>query len=155
MADPHQMSLYRLIVEIRRAFNELAAAGDGVSAPLGLTAAERAVLEHLVGDGAATVPDIARQKSVSRQHIQKLADSLVAKGLAGFRENPAHRRSQYVEATAEGATRFRELARTEGVILAGIAPGLAAHDIEAAIACIRALRAALSAAIRDQAKSGV
>ena len=156
MTDPHQLPLYRLIVEIRRAFNELAAVSDRVTQPFGLTAAERAVLENLVADGALTVPGIAREKSVSRQHIQKLADALVAKGLARYLENPAHKRSQLVEATPEGADRFRRLARSEGEILAKVAPLIAAHDLEAAIAGLRALRDALPGpGDAPQAKSGV
>lgn len=138
-----QMPLYRLITEIRRAFNELASVSESVTTPLGLTAAERAVLEHVLVEGAATVPDIARQKSVSRQHIQKLSDSLVGKGLARFRENPTHKRSQLIEATEEGAERFRTLSQIEGEFLESVAPKLAKNDLEAAIDSIRSLRAAL------------
>lgn len=143
MTDPHKTRLYALIVEIRRAFNELASASDAITAPLGLTAAERAVLEHLVRDGAATVPDIARAKSVSRQHIQKLADSLVGKGHAQYHENPAHKRSQLLEVTEPGAEMFRAIVRSEGAVLGRLEGDLDGQDLDAAIAAIRALRAAL------------
>ena len=143
MTDPHKTRLYAMIVEIRGAFNELASASDAVTAPLGLTAAERAVLEYLVRDGAATIPDIARAKSVSRQHIQKLADGLVGKGHAVYRDNPAHKRSQLLEVNEQGAELFRVIVRSEGAVLRKIASVLDDQDLDRAIGAVRALRAAL------------
>ncbi|MER6971714.1 MarR family transcriptional regulator [Nocardioides sp. NPDC000445] len=54
-----------------------------------------------VGD-RATVPDIARKLGLQRQSVQRVADELVRDGLARYEENPRHRRSPLLAATAAG-----------------------------------------------------
>src|SRR5690606_18141459 len=55
---------------VRACFNRLRALGDTLHEDLGITASMRSVLESLHEDGARTVPQIAKSKSVTRQHIQ-------------------------------------------------------------------------------------
>lgn len=136
--------VYDLIVEIRGAFNELKAFADDASADLGVTAAMRAVLEHLARFGPSTVPDIAREKSVSRQHIQKLADALVEAGLARFEPNPAHRRSALLVPTETGTATFATIRRREGRALARLGEGLDAGRCTEAVETVAALRKALA-----------
>jgi predicted DNA-binding transcriptional regulator len=45
-------------------------------ADLGITAAERAIMEFLIRDQKLTVPDIAKRYKVSRQHVQVTVNSL-------------------------------------------------------------------------------
>ena len=52
--------------------------------------------------GAITVPQIARERSTSRQNIQILVDRLVANGRLKFVSNPSHKRSALVELTGYG-----------------------------------------------------
>jgi DNA-binding MarR family transcriptional regulator len=137
--------IYRLIVEIRGAFNELKAFADDANADLGVTAAMRAVLEHLARAGPSTVPDIARTKSVSRQHIQKLADALVAAGLARFEPNPAHKRSALLIPTAAGEKTFATIRRREAGALARLGEGLDVGRCAKAADTVAALRKALAA----------
>jgi hypothetical protein len=49
-----------------------------------------------------TVPDIARERSTSRQNIQILVDKLEAGGRVESMANPAHKRSALVRLTSEG-----------------------------------------------------
>lgn len=137
--------IYRLIVEIRGAFNELKAFADDANADLGVTAAMRAVLEHLARVGPSTVPDIARAKSVSRQHIQKLADALVAAGLARFEPNPAHKRSALLAPTEAGERTFATIRRREGRALARLREALDAGRCAEAAETVAALRKGLAA----------
>ena len=65
---PAPRDLEALIHLIRLAFNRLRARADALHADLGVSAGMRAVLESLAESGAQTVPDMARTKSVSRQH---------------------------------------------------------------------------------------
>ena len=56
-----------LIRETRRLFRELGQALDRARAPLGVTAAERALLEFLAHEEApVSLSEIARQRAVSR-----------------------------------------------------------------------------------------
>ncbi|MDH3263428.1 MAG: MarR family winged helix-turn-helix transcriptional regulator [Paracoccaceae bacterium] len=137
--------IYGLIVEIRGAFNELKAFADDANADLGVTAAMRAVLEHLAWHGPSTVPDIARTKSVSRQHIQKLADALVAASLARFEPNPAHKRSALLAPTGAGERTFATIRQREAGALARLGEGLDPTRCREAAETVAALRRALAA----------
>ena len=132
-------SVYALIAATRACFRELRAFGDQLHSDIGVTAAMRAVMEHLADYGPDTVPDIARAKQVSRQSIQVLVDSLGAAGLAEARENPEHRRSVLVALTARGKRTFKEMRDRERVALAAIADGLPQAGVEGASRTLRAL----------------
>lgn len=140
-ADPK--TLYRLIVEIRGAFHDLAEFSSAANADLAITAAMRAVMEYLDGNGPEAVPNIARAKNVSRQHIQQLADALVQAGFAKWGDNPRHKRSALLMLTAEGKKRFAEIRRREAKALAEIAAKLDAADIQTASDAVAALRSAV------------
>lgn len=140
-ADPK--TLYRLIVEIRGAFNDLKAFSDAANADLGITAAMRAVMEYVQTSGPEAVPMIARAKNVSRQHIQQLADALVDAGLAQWKDNPRHKRSALLALTAGGQQRFSEIRKREAVALAGIAAKLDGGEVDQAAETVSALRAVL------------
>lgn len=135
--------LYRLIVEIRRAFNALAATGDSLHADLGVTSAMRALMEHLSEHGPAPVPDIARAKNVSRQHIQQMANALEAMGLLEFTANPRHKRSPFAALTPMGVQTFAEIRSREAGVLAGLARQLDPKTVGSAADTIARLRAAL------------
>ena len=69
-----------------------------------------------VAGGAMTVPQIAKLKGVTRQHIQLLADALVAAGLAAVKENPAHRRSSLIALTEKGKRVFAKMRAREAPV---------------------------------------
>lgn len=140
-ADPKM--LYRLIVEIRGAFNDLKAFSDAANADLAITAAMRAVMEYVDQNGPEAVPAIAKAKNVSRQHIQQLADAVVAAGFGEWRANPRHKRSQLFALTREGKRRFAEIRKREAGALARIASKLEAERVSEAAETISALRAKL------------
>ncbi len=67
-----------------------------------LTAALLGVLRGLLKGGPQTVPQMARARPVSRQHIQSLVNHLLESGLVELRDNPAHKRSRLVALTPAG-----------------------------------------------------
>lgn len=141
-AEPKE--LYSLIVEIRRAFNDLKTFSDAQNQDLRVTAAMRALLEHLIAQGPRPVPVIAREKSVTRQHIQQLADALVAAQLARFEDNPAHRRSKLLSATDEGRAVFTAIAAREADALSRLAQHFPPEQLSAATTTVRRLRQAIA-----------
>lgn len=67
-----------------------------------LSLGRRNVLFRLKGRGPQTVPQIAHEKSVSRQYIQKLVNQLLEEGYVEYAENSAHKRSRLVQLTPRG-----------------------------------------------------
>jgi len=144
--DPHNSDLYQILTTSRDLHSLWQAQPAKGQAGQTLTYAERGVLESLVRDGAQTVPGIARERLVSRQHIQKLVDKLARKRLVELRTNPAHKTSPLVDATIDGERAYTVAASDEAVVLSAIAPKLATADLGSALAALRALVEALKAA---------
>ena len=108
-----------------------------------ITGAERDVLDYLVFEGAATVPQIARSRGVSRQHIQKRADALVERRLAEFVDNPAHKSSRLLEATIRGERVHAQASQGEEGLLKEISNQMDVKEIEAARSVLTALSSAI------------
>ncbi|MFW5829510.1 MAG: hypothetical protein ACOCXA_04545 [Planctomycetota bacterium] len=86
-----------------RAFNQAVAAkldslhGDNTPSP-----SLRGFLEQIQSGGRATVPQIAKQRGVSRQHVQKLADLALSQSWVKVEANPRHLRSPFYQLSASG-----------------------------------------------------
>lgn len=109
---------------IHEAHYELAAASDRLHSESGVTAAMRDVLLMLGTPGEHSVPTIARARGVSRQHIQRVTNSLADLGLVGFVANPYDARTAYVELTDEGSELVAEIERAERLVFSRIARNL-------------------------------
>lgn len=139
--DPHHGPIVDLIAQARRVsrvWSGLSSEPDSV-----MTSAERDVLDFLVFEGAATVPNIARNRGVSRQHIQKRADALVEKGLADFADNPAHKSSKLLEATIAGERAHATASRGEADVLQQLLGKIDPKDIATARAVFTTLAKAV------------
>ena len=62
-----------------------------------------------IAQGNGTVGEIARETDYTRQSIQRLADTLVADGLATYTPDPTDRRKQIITLTAQGSTVLAEM----------------------------------------------
>ena len=82
--------------------------GDAANRPFGQTSARWRVLLR-VSQGEDSVPEIARNTGYSRQATQRLADALVADGLARYRPSDIDRRRQHVELTDVGRLTLERL----------------------------------------------
>ena len=63
------------------------------------------------------MPQIAREKSVSRQHIQLVANELLSLKLISTTENPGHKRSNLLRLTAKGRDLFESIQKKEAVLI--------------------------------------
>ncbi len=77
------------------------AAGEALARHGGQSLARWVILDA-VADRPATVAGIARQREMARQPVQRVADALVADGLAKFEPNPRHRRARLLTLTPRG-----------------------------------------------------
>jgi len=87
-------------------------ASERLARPAGLTPARWQVLGAVLA-GPLTVSAIARAMGLARQSVQRIADALVADGLARTMDNPAHRRARLLEPTEEGWNRIAMLHETQ------------------------------------------
>lgn len=84
------------------------AAADRISGPAGLTAARWKVLGAVLYE-KRSVAEIGRVMGLARQSVQRLADIIVAEGLAIYEDNPAHKSAKLLTPTAEGRARIGKL----------------------------------------------
>lgn len=88
-----------LVIEVFRLNRLLLDAGDTLAGPAGLTSARWQVL-GVVEHGPVPAANIARIMGLTRQAVQRTADSLEADGLIAYRPNPHHRRAQLLTLTS-------------------------------------------------------
>jgi DNA-binding MarR family transcriptional regulator len=138
-----------LLRDVRRLFNQLRSLADALHADVGVTASMRAVLETLSLEGAASVPQMARQRAVTRQHIQALVDRLAEAGLVEARPNPAHKKSPLVALTSQGEAVFRAMREREGEFGQRISARLSGADVAAGASVIQKLSAETAAMLDE------
>lgn len=133
---------------VRATFNRLKALGDRLHSDLEITTAMRAVMETLNSSGAMTVPQIAKVKGVTRQHVQLLADSLCEAGLASVKDNPAHKRSSLIVLTDKGKRAFAKMSAREVPVIDEIAQTFGAEELDRATRVLQRLAALLDEAMK-------
>ena len=134
-----------LLNEVRLLHNHIVQVGETLHAGEPVTLGMRAVLEFLLKDGPMTVPDIARSRSVTRQHIQTVVNSLLDDELVTLETNPLHKRSSLVTLTREGDRVIRRMRQREGRLFDTTNFGATRNEIQEASNTLRAVRAALNA----------
>ena len=132
-----------LFFRMRRAAEEVL--GDGAQ-----SSGRRSILKTLVAGGAQTVPQMARFRAVSRQHIQKLVNGLLDDDLVELLHNPAHKRSRLVAVTGKGRRVAAATARREERILLEVSRGIPLADIRTATRVLQTLEGAFESQCRSE-----
>ncbi len=112
----------------------------------GLTAAQRAVLADLARRGPATLPQLARARSVTRQQVRVVVEGLTERGLVRRVPNPAHRRSYLVDLTTAGSALAEEIRRGESLLVDRMEGEVGAEALRDARFGMRAVLRALETA---------
>lgn len=60
------------------------------------------LLRTIQGHGPQTMPDLARRRGLSRQHVRSLVQELMGQGWIELHPNPTHRRSRLVNLSGAG-----------------------------------------------------
>ncbi len=102
------------------------------------------LLNSVITQGPQTVPQIARARPVSRQHIQKLANEMLAEGLIRFVPNPAHKRSQLIEATPKGIDAYSRMNSSLGELADALGGTFSKEELFIAASVIERMRAGLA-----------
>lgn len=150
--SPDPARLLALFDETARLFHRLRVLARRVHGQGEASAGRRGVLRSLRDGGPQTVPEMARARPVSRQHIQALVDRLRADGLVALHANPAHRRSHRVALAAKGRRLLEAMEARERRLLAGLGLEVSAGALAEAAKTLRAAREALEAWGRRRSK---
>ena len=121
--------LVGILVEVSRVFFRMRAAGAKIGAVTPGGAGRWGLMRSLKQEGPQTVPALARARPVARQHIQKLADAMLASGLIERIDNPGHRRSKLLRLTAKGESTFAAIDSRVSAVAARIAEGMVLREL--------------------------
>lgn len=99
--SPEQAALTDVVLRTFRLNGLFLEVAEHMARPAGLTAARWQVLGAVL-PAPLTVSDAARAMGLTRQSVQRLADVLVAEGMAEFADNPRHRRARLLRPTRAG-----------------------------------------------------
>jgi DNA-binding MarR family transcriptional regulator len=138
------VALTSVVDETRLLFHRLKLTAEELHRQGEMTAGRRGVLQSLSRQGPQTVPQLARARPVSRQHIQQLVDPLAAEGLVELVDNPKHRRSKLVKLTAAGRRAVVAIERRERPVLEALAERLGVDELEQTAAVLAKLRQLLA-----------
>ena len=104
-------------------------AGNRLAAPYGLTAARWQVM-GCINAGALPVAEIARQLSLTRQGIQRIADDMVMAQLAQYSPNPRHARAQLLNLTLSGRKALDGVMTQQAEWVNALAEGMSPQELE-------------------------
>ena len=132
----------QLVIELFRVNGAMIAVGDALSGDLGMTSARWQVL-GAIGKEPKTVAAAARQMGLTRQNVQRIANSLVESGIADYVDNPNHRRAKLVALTKKGAALREQLGRRQAKWANETAASFKDGELAAAVDVLGRLRKAL------------
>jgi DNA-binding MarR family transcriptional regulator len=115
---------------------------EELARPAGLTAARWQVLGAVLND-PLPVAGIARVMGITRQSVQRIADLLVAEGLAEYLPNPSHRRAKLVRPTDAGYAAVQRIDPGHAVLADQLADELGRAELARALDVLTELSAAL------------
>ncbi len=147
MSNPPTRSseaLNEVIDETRLLFHCLKRTAEILHRQGELSAGRRGVLKSLYESGPQTVPQLARARPVSRQHIRALVNPMVKEGYLELESNPKHKLSKLVCLTARGRALVTEMIERENRLLELIADDLEVDRLSTAARQMRNLREVLS-----------
>lgn len=124
---------------------QLLALAEELARPAGLTAAWWQVLGAVLGE-PLTVAGIARDMGITRQSVQRIADILAERGLAGYLPNPAHRRAKLLTPTEAGRAAIARIGPGHAAAAARLTKALGEQPLADAVAALQALSTALDQA---------
>lgn len=131
------MTVFRLNGTILRA-------AEGISRPVGLTPARWQVLGVVLAQ-PKTISDVAFDLGLTRQSVQRVADELVAEGMASYQENPAHARAKLFRPTEAGMVAIGRLADDQALWANSVSSSMSSSDLADCLLTLRNLIARMDA----------
>lgn len=139
---PASLTFSKLSLEVFRLNRLLLDAGNALSAPAGLTSARWQVL-GVVEHGPTPVAQAARLIGLTRQNVQRIADSLAADALLAYQTNPHHQRAKLMVLTPQGRAALDVVQINHAIWANHIAQQPALANLATLLAELRILRTCL------------
>ena len=133
-----------MINEVRLTYHSLIRAFEAVHGHREVTVGMRAILEFIDREGPRTVPQIARARNVTRQHIQNLVNQLLDQHWVEAIENPDHKSSNLISVTPKGKSEFDSMKKEEHIFYQSIDWGLDPDQAKATIRNLKKFKEALN-----------
>jgi DNA-binding MarR family transcriptional regulator len=108
--EERNVEIQRLAADLFEVAGAMRRDGETIARRVGQSQARWQVM-WVADTGGLTVPGVARRLGVTRQHVQRVANDLVADRLATFDANPDHRRSPLLRLTPQGHEILDEINR--------------------------------------------
>jgi DNA-binding MarR family transcriptional regulator len=138
-------ALEGLFWETRRLFRALARAADEALEPLGISAGDRALIEFLAREpGPISIAELARKRSVSRQHIHQSLSRLSNPAWIERFSDPNDARSISLTLSASGRALWQKIRRIDRAFLRRVARNFDTREVQAATKTLRHVRKVLS-----------
>jgi DNA-binding MarR family transcriptional regulator len=147
-------ALTDLVLPVFELNGEFLAAAETMTRPVGLTPAWWQVLGATL-DEPLPVAEIARRVGLglARQSVQRVADLLVERKWAAYRDNPAHRRAKLLEPTSAGRRAVDRLTSAQHAWADSVGSAVGEDELRHALAVVRQVIEA-SRAYRGKAANG-
>lgn len=148
---PEQKAALALGDEISRCHARLVSLLETLHGDVAVPASSRGILRLLIARGLLSVPQIARERAVSRQFVQKLANGLIARGWAAAVPNPDSRKSPLLTITNDGRTLLAQMYVREAALLSRAVDdtGTAVAQLDGCRQTLEALRGSMDAMLAD------
>ena len=136
-------SLIQVVSYAEQLATRLSKSHGGPGQVVNISASQKSLLELIEKGDAWTVPALAGQKGVSRQHIQIQVNNLRAKGMLLLANNPVHKRSAIVRLTEAAEQYLRDIRALEDRLYSEIADRFLPEDLELTARTLRGIVAVL------------
>ncbi len=144
-------ALKELLIEATLLHWHVAAASRALRDDGDLTNAQVSILRTLHADGPQTVPQLAAERSIARQPVQRCVDELAGQGFLRLAPNPRHKRSSLVTLTSAGRRRLTQMERRQSSWLRPMADGLSERALRRAARLLRRIRERIATHMNDTA----
>lgn len=139
---PAAVALTEFVLDVVRLSALFQAKGEALARPSGQTLA-RWVALNAAAEAPASVAEISRRFGFARQSVQRVADLLVADGLAVYQENPRHQRAKLLVPTPRGLEVILEINTRQQAWADALGARIGEAELERASATIQRVARAL------------
>ena len=150
---PAGNALTDLVLPVFELNGEFLAAAEMMTRPVGLTPAWWQVLGATL-DEPLSVAEIARRVGLglARQSVQRVADLLVERNWASYRDNPAHRRAKLLQPTEDGRRALDRLTVAQYAWADSVGTAVGEGELRHALAVLRSVIESSRVYREDQTK---
>lgn len=107
------LKFIQLVDRLARFFFVASSYGNALHGERGITTGQRSVLMEVARCKDRTINDMAQERGISKQAIQRTVDSLEKRALLQKVVHPSDRRARVLELTAAGQTMLQDIYRAE------------------------------------------